>query len=278
MKNFRHGSSKETPSKKFFRSFGDSTGFDQEDSFLVGVAQKTSNVFTIFIDNQISSAQDFRNATQVFHLATPDDEVNVILASPGGSIDGGMAFLQAEQECRGRITYFGSGVVASMAAIILCNAEEFTLHPHSSVMLHSASFGAGGPAIDTERYSTFMRSQCENFMNFYCSGVLSRDELKNIYNNKFEMWLTSSEFVDRWKRKKACQETMANMFKLGDVDPEQLSPEDYVELMLDLVDDYELQKIEEAEAAERAKRKPAKRKQKPVALPDQGCSGSCDCK
>jgi len=257
---------------------GDSLGFTQEDGFKVGVTSKQVHSFNMFLDNQISSAQDFRDFTQVFMMANEDDRVNIFLCTPGGDVDGTMMFLQAEQMCQAPVTYFASGTVYSAGAIILCNAQDLSLHPHTTIGLHCASFGAAGKAIDAEEYAIFSRKKLEDFLAYHCSGVLSREDLHNIFINKKELLLGAAEFMQRWMRKQDCLETMASLFKQGERDPSKLSPEDYTELMLDLVESYEEEKLEEAEAAERAKRKPAKRKAKPAVLPEQSCSGSCDCK
>ena len=226
----------------FAPRFGNTAGLTQDDEFSVNVYSKQINVFSIYIDSEIVSPQDFRGAVQVLSMASENDEVNVYLNSNGGSADGGMSFLHAANDCKAEITYHGSGTIASMAAIILCSAERFTLSPHSSIMLHTASGGAFGTMKNAERYAAFNRKNMEAFCSFHCAGVLTRDELRRMYDNNEEFWFTSDEFTSRWQRKQDCKDILFDMVECGELDPQQVKAEVYTEIMLNLTDAHDAEK------------------------------------
>ena len=217
---------------------GDTAGLDQGNEFAVSCVSRVSNLYTIYLDACIESPQDMRSACQVFTQASDDDEVIVNLNTPGGSVDATQSFLLAANGCRAHIFYQGSGTIASAGAIILSDAEEYQLHPHCSILFHTASFGTYGPSIDTLEYSLFAKEQMEKFMSFYCAGILTREELNDIYTHKKEMWMNSEEFNTRWVRKQACREAIDSLVEGGTLDAENANTADYTEWMLELTDQY----------------------------------------
>ena len=219
--------------------FGDTAGLDQGNEFAVSCVNRVSSLYTIYLDACIESPQDMRSACQVFAQAQQDDEVVVNLNTPGGSVDATQSFLLAANNCRAPVSYQASGTIASAGAIILSDAESYQLHPHSCILFHTASFGTYGPSIDNVEYSVFAKEQTEKFMSFYCAGILTKAELHEIFNLKKQMWITASDFNQRWARKQECREMLESLVEDGVFDADEAGPEDYVEWMLDLTDNYD---------------------------------------
>ena len=146
---------------------GDTAGLLDDSEFPTFVHSKSSQTYSIFLDSAISGPQDMRYAVNSFLFATPDDEIIVHLNSGGGSVDGGLSFLNAMAQSQAPVTMLGSGTIASMAAIILCDAESFQLQPHTSIMFHSVQFGMAAEACDVVAYSKFTKQQSEDMMSYY---------------------------------------------------------------------------------------------------------------
>jgi len=273
---FNYGNTTKKSPKKPVTHMGDTMGSFGTSEFPVLASQKVINRFSIFIDNCLEDVQEMRQAVYVLGLAQDEDEVTIFLNSPGGSIDSCQMFMQAMQQCKAEIFVQGSGTIASAAAIILASANSFSLEPHTSILYHSASGGTYGAMKDNVEYSVFSKRQVERFGNYHTAGLFSRAELNRIYNEKFEHWMDVQEFCERFRRKVACVDIVEDVIQEMDISYQDITPEVFTEMMLDAVETYDAAQLELE--AQKAKRKPAKRKQKPAALPEQTCSGSCECK
>ena len=221
--------------KKITHTLGSTTGLTQDDQFEVSVYTKSSNIFSVYLDNEITDMQDFRGAVQVMSMAGPEDTVNVYLNTPGGSVFGAMGFLHAANDCQAEITYHASGSIASAGAIILSSAENLTLSPHAEVMYHTATGGSYGTLNQSEKQAAFRKKNIRAFIDFHCAGVLTRAELDAMHENNVEYYFTSDEFVDRWKRKQACKEMIVDLVDDGELNPRDVKSGAYTELMLNLV-------------------------------------------
>ena len=253
--------------KQFKRINGDTTSFG-EDSFPVFTAVKQTHRHTIFLDNHISGPEDMRYAVQTFLMAEPDDEIVVIASGPGGSVDGGLSFINAMVQCPAQVHFMGSGTLASMHAIILCASESFQLDPFANILFHSVSFGTAGPAIDVVEYSEFTKKSSEAMMEYYCIGVLTSDELTEIFKHKKEMWIDTKDFTERFRRKIKCQDRLSEYVEESGINTQDITPDVYVDLMKVMLKEYE-----EEEAAKKLKkpsRKPAVKK-----TTKDGCCSSC---
>lgn len=249
--------------KKITHTLGSTTGLTQDDQFEVSVYTKSSNIFSVYLDNEITDMQDFRGAVQVMSMAGPEDTVNVYLNTPGGSVFGAMGFLHAANDCQAEIVYHASGSIASAGAIILSSADNFSIDTHAEVMYHTASGGTYGTLTQSEKQAAFRKKNIRAFVDFHCAGILTRAELEAMHDNNVEYYFTSEEFVERWKRKQACKDTMVDMVDDGEINPQDLKSEAYTELMLNLTDTY----------IEQQKSKP-KKKSSRVKKPAP-CSNSC---
>jgi len=257
--------------KRFSRQNSDTTQIDTGSEFPVLVDTKQIHRFNIFIDNALHDCQEMRSAVQVLGMAQQDDFVTVHLNTPGGSVDSGLAFLNAMQQCEAPVHITGTGTIASMGAIILSACESFQLEPFSSIMYHSVSFGYASDAVDVVNYAKFTKEQSEQMMAYYCVGILSAQELDGIFNRKDVIWLNAEQFSERFRRKMQCQDLMMEFLDENDIPPSEVTPAKYVEYMKLVMEIYEQQQAEKALAAAKPKRKA---KAKPVKAK---CCGNVGC-
>lgn len=246
---------------------GDSTGFDQELEFPVLISERKTRIYRIFVDNFISSPQDFRWAVHCWAEATEDDEVYLQLSSPGGSVDGMLALLQAKNNSRALTHVVASGTIASAAAIILADSESYELDSFASVLFHSVSFGVGGKSIDNVEYSNFVHEHSKKLLEFYTIGCLTPSELNEIVQNKKEFWLSASDFAKRMQRKARCRSLVLQMVKDQGIDTETADTETYVELMTLAL------RIDEENQSKASPKKRTSRAKKPS--PPASCNNSC---
>jgi len=81
-----------------------------------------------------------------------DQDIQIYINSPGGSIYAGLGIYDTMQYLKPDIHTICTGIAASMASVLLCagaKGKRFAL-PHSRVMIHQPIGGAEGQASDIE--------------------------------------------------------------------------------------------------------------------------------
>ncbi|MDR2971505.1 MAG: ATP-dependent Clp endopeptidase proteolytic subunit ClpP [Bacteroidales bacterium] len=83
---------------------------------------------------------------------TPDQDIQIYINSPGGSVYPGLGIYDTMQYLKPDIHTICTGIAASMSAVLLCagaKGKRFAL-PHSRVMIHQPMGGVQGQASDIE--------------------------------------------------------------------------------------------------------------------------------
>ena len=83
-------------------------------------------------------------------MEDPKKDIHLYINSPGGSVTAGMAIYDTMQFLSCDVTTYCIGMAASMGTVLLAGGtkgQRYAL-PHSSVMSHQPSGGAGGQASD----------------------------------------------------------------------------------------------------------------------------------
>jgi len=81
-----------------------------------------------------------------------DQDIQIYINSPGGSIYAGLGIYDTMQYLRSDIHTICTGIAASMASVLLCagaKGKRFAL-PHSRIMIHQPMGGTDGQASDIE--------------------------------------------------------------------------------------------------------------------------------
>ncbi len=199
--------------------------------FNVTVSTKQVHNFSIFLQDSISSAEDFQGAIQVFNMANEDDEVTIYLSTPGGSMDAGQTFISEMMTCKARVIIKASGQVASMGALILLASEEFQLDPFTNILFHGPTYGDYGAVSDVVQYSAFVKKQTERMFRYHCAGFFSPEEVHNILENKFQHWMDSEEFCVRYKNKMRLLDLLDDYLEEQGIEPAQFRPYDLYETL-----------------------------------------------
>ncbi len=101
----------------------------------------------LFLSGEVTDemANDF--VSEMLYLAEIGDSVDIIINSPGGSVNAGLVIYDVIQGCKDRliINMYCTGMAASMGAVILAGGQKgrrFIL-PHSKVMIHEPLISGG---------------------------------------------------------------------------------------------------------------------------------------
>src|SRR5947207_4856335 len=108
----------------------------------------------VFLGTPIDDAVGNLVMAQLLHLESedPDKDIHLYINSPGGDITSLFAVYDTMQYIKPDVSTIVMGQAASAAAVLLAagaRGKRYGL-PHSRVLIHQPSGGAGGQAVDIE--------------------------------------------------------------------------------------------------------------------------------
>lgn len=125
----------------------------------------------------------------------PACDIEIVFNSPGGSVIAGLAlfdYIQLMRQRRHRITTSTIGYAASMAGILLQAGDVRVMGQQSWLLIHEASFGAGGKIGDVEDTVEWVKRVMKRVVNIFVERCQATDAPKK---------LTRRQIEQRWKRK-----------------------------------------------------------------------------
>lgn len=125
---------------------------------------------TIYIAEEITGDLAGRFILSLDMLNQTDGTIEVVLTSPGGDVEAGLAIYDAIRESKNPVVIIGYGCIHSMAAIILQAAKMRILMPEARFMIHSVSLGAHPAPVDT----VAALSGEGQFLNNKCAEILAQ--------------------------------------------------------------------------------------------------------
>jgi ATP-dependent Clp protease protease subunit len=108
----------------------------------------------IFLGTEIDdNVANLMNAQLLFlEHENPEQDIHIYINSPGGSITALLAMYDTMQYIKPDVSTIVMGQAASAAAVLLAAGAKGKRYglPHSRVLIHQPSGGAGGQAVDIE--------------------------------------------------------------------------------------------------------------------------------
>jgi len=158
-----------------------------------------------------SNADAWLDALQHWERRDPGEPIHVQIMSPGGSVTDGLAIYDTLMRLRRkghRVTTHGTGLVASMATVLLQAGDERVLDARAKMMLHEGSITLGGNTSlsltsgereDLEAFSKMLTNDIAEILTERAN--LSKRQLQNKWRRK-DWYVTAQEalklgFVDR---------------------------------------------------------------------------------
>jgi len=143
----------------------------------------------------------------IWHRIDPKCEITFVINSAGGDIIAGfhlfdtLCWLKDEGH---DITTAGLGMAASMGGVILQAGKVRVMGPRASLLIHEASFVAGGSMGDIEDTVEFVKSLQNRILQIFADrSTLTKAQIRNRWKRK-NWWLTADQslklgFVDEVK-------------------------------------------------------------------------------
>jgi len=127
------------------------------------------------------------------------DYLELIINSPGGSVNEGMLFYNMIQEkFYGRVATFLDNRGYSMGALLFCMGDKRVIYPYSDLMFHTYSHGVAGKGDEVKTRVKHNAKILERF--FYDlivkKGFLGEDEYRKMIIGK-DYWMDAKELCKR---------------------------------------------------------------------------------
>jgi ATP-dependent Clp protease protease subunit len=132
------------------------TGKEQSDAISYAFSDKRE----IYLFDEIDNAVCESVIAQLGYLDdVGEDDIKLIINSPGGSVNAGLAIVDAMKRCKCDVSTICTGMAASMAAVILScgTVGKRYATPFCEVMIHQPLGGVQGQATDIELVSKHIR-------------------------------------------------------------------------------------------------------------------------
>lgn len=184
----------------FNKKMGMDISYDQM-PFPVTVSQRVSNTYHCDIKDVLTNLSDVDNVLTAMRMATEDDEIIIYLNCLGGSASVLSSVLMAMDKCEAPIHVEVSGTCASAATFILLNAASFEVADDTEFLFHAPSYGSAGEMADVKRHVDFVHKQSDKLLRTHYKYFFSEEEITKIIEDKFQWWMGSDEFIERYKKR-----------------------------------------------------------------------------
>lgn len=160
--------------------------------------------YVITIDSAIESVSQFSTAIQVMDNAHEEDEIEIRLSCPGGSVDAGDSMIHSMRKCEAPIHILASGGVHSMASQILLECDSFELSDGFHSLIHAGYDGSGGTVAEYNAKSAFdMQFRNKKFREAY-KYFLSDEEITQMLLGR-DVWVDAEGWCERAMHRMECQ-------------------------------------------------------------------------
>lgn len=129
-------------------------------------------------------------------LNNSDGDVEVDIASGGGSVFAASEIYTMLKAYSGKVTVNIQGLAASAASVIAMAGDEVNMSPTSQMMIHKASTVSVGNADDFAHDSKMLDVTDQSIVNAYEAKTgMDRDDILQLMAN--ETWMTAQDAVDK---------------------------------------------------------------------------------
>lgn len=164
-------------------------------------AVKPGRIRRLYIDgivNRINVAA-WLDALSHWELRDPGEPIEITINSPGGSVLDGLALYDSILRLRRKghhVVTRGTGMIASMATILMQAGDERILDANSWFMIHEVSAGAQGTSSDMEDQIAFVKRLNDRLHGILAErSTLTKRQILSRTKKKDD-WLSAEEAVE----------------------------------------------------------------------------------
>lgn len=128
-------------------------------------------------------------------ITNDNEELNIEINSPGGSVFAGSEIYTALKNHKGKVNVSIVGLAASSASVIAMAGDTVKMSPTAQLMIHNVSTMAHGDYREMEHTSLLLKQANETIANAYVlkTGKV-KEELLEMMNQ--EKWFTPEEALE----------------------------------------------------------------------------------
>lgn len=154
-----------------------------------------SDGFNYWTGEEEQSDTDEKRISDKLNTVPEDYTINVYISSGGGSVKTGLAIyaLLKRKKCKLKRAYI-DGMACSIASVIPMACDEVIMYPTSLLMIHAASAGVWGNAVDHRRVAAELDIITNSVISAYSDKAgdkLKYDELLKMLEQ--DTWLNAEQ-------------------------------------------------------------------------------------
>jgi ATP-dependent Clp protease protease subunit len=131
----------------------------------------------IFLTGEVNEHMAELVSAQLLFLEAenPEQDVNIYLSSPGGSVSAGLNILDIMNYIKCDVAVYNIGMAASMGSVLLAagtKGKRFAL-PNATIMIHQVLAGYSGQASDIELHTNetlYLKKKLNQMLSDYTYG------------------------------------------------------------------------------------------------------------
>src|SRR5690554_83213 len=179
--------------------------------------------YNLYLHGEIGGPDDFMEHFAVYKMANEGDIVRLYINSQGGSLATGMEYIRHMRECEAKIIAVLGVEVASMASAIALEADEIELDELSTLLIHSISYGTGGPESSVYSQALFNNKLNERWIRSTYKDFLEEDEFADVFKG-VDIMLDADQIMEKWNKRERvrsgaceCEQCSCELEEDGDV-------------------------------------------------------------
>lgn len=160
----------------------------------------------VSFDKGIGDPYLYRDLINLLYMADENTEFNFFINSPGGNLSAAMAIIEAIKGSDALVRAIVTGECHSAASIITLNCHEIIITDSAHMLVHTASYGAGGNTHMVQSHVDFSTKMINKILDTTYSGFLLPQELDDVKRG-IEFWFDSDDIKTRLDDRKKYLDT-----------------------------------------------------------------------
>lgn len=173
----------------------DNFGFSKQAPLFV--TQNVTNRYTLYLNDQIESIEQFEDHIAVFQSATEDDIIFLHCSSNGGSTAVGEDYIFQMHNCAAPIIGVVGMGVASMASAIMLECTDLIVTDMSTMLVHSFGYGNQNHAPGMFSCADFNNKLNIKWLDKYFANFLTPEERSDVLKG-VDLQFDAEQIAERW--------------------------------------------------------------------------------
>ena len=148
---------------------------------------------TVQLVGEIGPITQYLELLAVLDAATENDEVEIMIDTPGGDVYTTAAIVERMENCRGNVITTASGLVASAGSYLWFFGKEKRVNRWAKFMIHCSLHGDSGRSLSIlETSEKLVKYMKELGLEMLGAGLITRAQYVDAFENKADVELTAS--------------------------------------------------------------------------------------